>query len=224
MRTYFKAKSKEILSTGIDNCDVIASFDEENKMYLLTFITASNSETIAFYDPELESEKPRWVSFYSFIPEHYQSFGTALLSFKNGLGYKHNSSNVNRATFYGVKYKQQVNWYSNANAIFKKVFKSLAIKSNKAWDVPLIIIEPDATYTRGAQSLLKPNHFSLKEGVYYAPYLNNMLTTSSSPLIKDLINGDNLRGYYLKHQMENMENAEVWLLDGEVNYIPSNYN
>jgi hypothetical protein len=222
MRTYFKNKARQIQDVGIANVDVISAFDEENKMYLLTFITPTDSETIGFYDPEVEGAKPRWISFYSFIPDHYESFGTALLSFKNGAGYKHNSINVNRGTFYGVKYKQQVNWYSNLMPTIKKVFKSIGIKSNKAWSVPIIIIEADATYPRGFLSKLNTNHFTLKEGVYSASYLNNMLTKSSTPSNVELLNGEFLRGYYIKHQMENLENGEVWIMSVDVNTVISN--
>lgn len=222
MRTYFRSKSAQISSAGISSSDMRAAYDEENKMYLLTFIIGVNSETIGFYDPNIEGSKPRWISFYSFIPDHYSSLGTTLLSFSGVKGYRHNSNNVVRSNFYGTKYKQQINWYSNANPILKKVFKVLGIKSNKAWDVPLIIIEPDATYTRGMQSLLKPNHFELKEGEFSASYLNNMKTTSNTPSVLDLFNGDELRGYYLKHQMENLEDAEVWVLESRVGWDLSN--
>ena len=221
MRTYFKNKSLELLSEGIENIDVIASFDEENKIYLLTF-KGTNSETVGFYDPQIEGAKPRWISFYSFIPEHYESFGSALLSFKDGIGYQHNSSNVNRTTFYNVKHKQQINWYSNVVPIIKKIFRSIGVKSNKAWSIPIILIEPDASYPNGMLSKLNTNHFELKEGQYFADYLNNMKTTSSSASVLDLFNGDTLRGYYLQNQMENIENAEVWLLSTEVSFDQSN--
>jgi hypothetical protein len=222
MRTYFRSKASQIASFGIVNTDVRGAYDEENKMYILTFIIGVNSETIGFYDPNIEGSKPRWISFYSFIPDHYSSLGTTLLSFSGVKGYRHNSNNVVRNNFYGTKYKQQINWYSNANPILKKVFKTIGLKSNKAWDVPLIIIEPDATYTRGMQSLLKPNHFELKEGEFSASYLNNMKTTSNTPSVLDLFNGDELRGYYLKHQMENLEDAEVWVLESQVGWDLSN--
>jgi hypothetical protein len=218
MRTYFRSKASQIASFGIANADVRGVYDEENKMYILTFIMGVNSETIGFYDPNIEGAKPRWISFYSFIPDYYSSLGTTLLSFSGVKGYKHNSNNVVRANFYGTKYKQQINWYSNANPILKKVFKVLGIKSNKAWDVPLIIIEPDATYTRGMQSLLKTNHFELKEGSFSAAYLNNMKTTSNTPSVPDLFNGDEMRGFYIKHQMENLEDAEVWVLESQVGW------
>jgi len=222
MRTYFKNKFKEILGVGIGNVDIIGSFDEENKMYLITFIISGNSETLGFYDSEMEGSKPRWISYFSFIPEHYAYVGTELLSFKNGLGYSHNSNNVNRCTFYGVKYKQQINWYSNALPLAKKIFRMLGIKSNKKWDVPILLIEADASYTRGMKSKIPATRFELKEGQFYSDYLNNMLTTSSAESVLDLFNGDTLRGNYLKHQIENLEDVEVWILECEVGYDASN--
>jgi hypothetical protein len=170
----------------------------------------------------MEGSKPRWISYFSFIPEHYAYVGTELLSFKNGLGYSHNSNNVNRCTFYGVKYKQQINWYSNALPLAKKIFRMLGIKSNKKWDVPILLIEADASYTRGMKSKIPATRFELKEGQFYSDYLNNMLTTSSAESVLDLFNGDTLRGNYLKHQIENLEDVEVWILECEVGYDASN--
>lgn len=211
MSAYFKNK------TGYT--DVIAGFDEENSLYLLTFI-GGTSETIGFFDPDIESDKPRWLSFFSFIPEHYERIGKYMISFNLGIGYKHNSSNVNRCTFYTVKYKQQINWFMNSAV--QLLFKALAVKSNKPWSVPTIYIEPNSTYTRGMLSKLNTNHFITKEGNFYAPYLNNMLTVSNTPNNLYLINGDKLRGFTIKHSMENMQNVEVWIFETEVYFDPSN--
>ncbi len=213
MATYFKNK------TGYTN--VIAGFDQENSMYLITFI-GGISETIGFYEPELENEKPRWISFYSFVPDLYINIGKYLMSFKDNYGNKHNSTNVPRCEFFLSKYKQQVNWYSGS--FNRKIFKSIGIKSNKAWLFPSITIEADASYPRGFLSKLNTNHFILKEGVYSASYLNNMLSTSNVAKIIDLINGNKMRGFYIKHQMENNENGEVWVLEAHVDSdISNNY-
>jgi hypothetical protein len=38
----------------------------------------------------------------------------------------------------------------------------------------------------------------------------------------DLINGEDLRAFYLKHEMENSENGECWIIDVESNYDVQN--
>jgi hypothetical protein len=49
-----------------------------------------------------------------------------------------------------------------------------------------------------------------------------MNTTSSIDSVLDLFNGDELRGYALKHQMENMEDGEVWIMEGATSFDASN--
>jgi hypothetical protein len=211
MKTYFKNKTGYI--------DVVAGFDETNNIYFITFI-GGTSETLGFYDPAIEGIKPRWISFFSFIPQLYVSSGSFFASF-NSMGlYQHNYNN--RCIFYGVKYKQQIDLYFNSNAAIKKLFKAIGIKSNKAWSVPVISIEADSSYPRGQLSKLNTNHFVLKEGDYFAELLNNMLTTSNTASNLDLVEGDKLRGYAVKLQLENTENSEVWLLALEIQYEPSN--
>jgi hypothetical protein len=85
-----------------------------------------------------------------------------------------------------------------------------------------ITIEPDVTYTRGMKSKLSPAKFDIKEGEFYSAYARNMLTRSNTPSNIDLINGDALRGYYLKHQMTNSSTTETWLMDAEIEYDISN--
>ena len=50
-----------------------------------------------------------------------------------------------------------------------------------------------------------------------------MYTGSSVGSNLNLINGDRLRGNYIKLQLENSQNAEVWFLSLSVNWEPSNH-
>jgi hypothetical protein len=225
MKTYFKNKCKQIVEAGTDKIDVIGTYDEENKVYLLTFCFNTAGilpETLGFYDPKIEGITPRWVSFFSYTPKMYSSIGNYLLSFIGVNGWKHNSTSVARCNFYGTKYIQNVRWIFNAMPILKKLFRSVGIRSNIAWNVNSINIEPDATYKRGMLSKLDPTKFTLKEGEFWASYNKNMLTTSGIPSNIDLVNGDALRGYYIKHEMTNNSDNETWLLNTQVEYELSN--
>jgi hypothetical protein len=215
MKTYFKNLFNTLKNAGYTDYSVCAGYDEENKMYLITI----NGVTLGFYEP-----LNKWVSFYSFTPRMYCSSGLYFGTLdSNNLGFwKHNDTNVNRCTFYGDKYKQEISWYSNVNTILKKLYRSIGIKSNKSWSVTSISSEIDSTSIRGILSKLNSNHFELKEGKYYAGYLKNMYSTSNTASNLDLINGDDLLSFYLKHEMENSENGEVWLLSIEHVYDVQN--
>jgi len=216
---YFTTKSAQILADGIDNVSVLGGYDKTNEMYVLTFafkLHPEYNETIGFYEP-----LNKWVGMFSFIPENYARSGQVMLSFENGNALMHNSDAVARCTFNGVKYPQVVNWYSNDRGGVKKIFRALRINSNVAWSIDNVTIEPDATYARGMQSKIDKKLFKLKEGHFEAHYMRNMLTKNGSASMLQLVNGDELRGYFVKNEMSNTSDDEVWLLDIEVNYQDS---
>jgi hypothetical protein len=71
-------------------------------------------------------------------------------------------------------------------------------------------------------SILPSGKFKIKEGEFWAGYMRNMLTKSATSSNVDLINGDKLRGYYIKHSMSNWVDSEVTLLSAEIEYELSN--
>jgi hypothetical protein len=213
--------------------DVIAGWDQQNELFMITF-TGSYPVTLGFYEPKLDGEQPRWISFFSFIPACYLYFGNWFATYVSLFVrypdfyqwfptlWKHNSNSVVRCNFYGVKHKQQINIIFNENAATKKIFRNIGIESNKKWDIPAITIEPDSSYFRGFLSKIPVGRFILKEGKFWANYLKNMLTRSNTPSNLDLINGDEIRGLYIKHELVNSEDEEVWLLGVQIDFDVSN--
>jgi hypothetical protein len=215
MKTFFK--------TMTDYTDVIAGYDQQNNMYLISFIGGSNPVTLGFIEPKLEGERPRWISFFSFIPQNYLSMGNFFASFKgDNFLWKHNSTNVARCNFYGVKYDQQINIIFNKAGAVKKLFRNIGLKTNKRWSIPTITIEADESYPRGFLSKIPAGRFKLKEGDMFSEYLKNMLTHSSTPSNLDLINGNELRGFYIKHELVNSEDEETWILGVQIGFDVSN--
>lgn len=232
MRAFFQQLSNLILNTYAtpNFVDAEAGYDEYNKIYLLTVngitinvngISIANP-TIGFYNAKIEGQSPRWLSFYSFSPQMYANLGTCLISFYQSFGYLHNSNLVSRGNFYGTQYGWIVNFYFNVTSTIKKIFRAITIKASSAWNFTSINIEPDATYTRGMQSQLPAGRFVVQEGEFSSNYLRNGLTTSPNVTTKDLMDGDELRGYYLKHTMVNNSTTEQTLLQAEITYEPSN--
>lgn len=61
MVTYFKNKSKAILTSGVDHCNVFQAWDEENKMLYVIFkdiVDKTNNDTVIFHEPT-----DRWITF-----------------------------------------------------------------------------------------------------------------------------------------------------------------
>lgn len=215
MKTFFK--------TMTDYTDVIAGFDQQNNMYLISFIGGASPVTLGFIEPKLEGERPKWISFFSFVPQNYLSMGNFFSSFigDNSI-WKHNSTNVSRCHFYDVKYDQRINLIFNKAGAVKKLFRNIGLKTNKRWSIPTITIEADESYPRGFLSKIPAGRFKLKEGDMFSEYLKNMLTHSSTPSNLDLINGDELRGFYIKHELLNSEDDECWILGAQIGFDVSN--
>lgn len=215
MKTFFK--------TMTDYTDVIAGYDQQNNMYLISFIGGSNPVTLGFIEPKLEGERPKWISFFSFVPQNYLSMGNFFSSFigDNSI-WKHNSTSVSRCHFYDVKYDQRINIIFNKAGAVNKLFRNIGLKTNKRWSIPTITIEADESYPRGFLSKIPSGRFKLKEGDMFSEYLKNMLTHSSTPSNLDLINGDELRGFYIKHELVNSEDEETWILGVQIGFDVSN--
>jgi hypothetical protein len=215
MKTFFK--------TMTDYTDVIAGFDQQNNMYLISFIGGASPVTLGFIEPKLEGERPKWISFFSFVPQNYLSMGNFFSSFigDNSI-WKHNSTSVARCSFYGVKYDQQINLIFNKAGAVKKLFRNIGLKTNKRWSIPTITIEADESYPRGFLSKIPAGRFKLKEGDMFSEYLKNMFTHSSTPSNLDLINGNELRGFYIKHELVNSEDEETWILGVQIGFDVSN--
>lgn len=92
MQSYFKAKSKTILASGVDHCHVLTVWDEEFKMLFVCFkdtVDEANNETIGFHEPS-----DRWLPFTEFEYTPKDGWNDMLeptyrivKGFENGLGY-----------------------------------------------------------------------------------------------------------------------------------------
>jgi hypothetical protein len=95
MQTYFKLKAKALLESGIDHVDVIGTWDEEYKLYYLTFkdfVLETNNETIVFHEPS-----NRWITFAEFEQTPLGGFNVLLeltyeivKGFEAGIGFNFN--------------------------------------------------------------------------------------------------------------------------------------
>lgn len=92
MATYFKDKSKALLTSGIDHVDVLTVWDEEFKLLYVVFkdyVLETNIETIVFHEPS-----NRWITFCSLDQTPANGYNVMLelsydivKGFEGGLGY-----------------------------------------------------------------------------------------------------------------------------------------
>lgn len=93
MQSYFKAKSKLLLASGVEHCHVLTVWDEEYKMLYVSFkdtVNEANNETVVFHEPS-----DRWITFTEF---EYTPVGgynqileltySVVKGFENGIGYE----------------------------------------------------------------------------------------------------------------------------------------
>jgi hypothetical protein len=83
----------------------------------------------------------------------------------------------------------------------KKFFNALSLHTNRAWEVPSIEIPADSSYKRGMFSYLNSLWFQLKRGIFHAAFKRNMKTRGDVESVRDLYNGDKLRGYYVEFDL-----------------------
>lgn len=217
MDNYFKTKSQELIKSGIENVEVLTGFDEENNLVFVSFIdsvNSNNNETLAYHEPS-----NRWISFFSFIPELYFNDLNQFFTYKTGAIYTHNDSTVNRCTFYGTKNAREYTIYANQDFYMPKIYFNLSLFSNNdGWSVPEIIIEPNPNYPNGMKSRINENKFIFHDGVLYADFLRNLLTTSSTESLIDLINGDQLRGEVMALKLSESNNNETNLYQADITF------
>lgn len=93
MVTYFKNKSKAILTSGVDHCNVFFVWDEEFKMLYVVFkdlVDKTNNDTVVFHEPS-----DRWITLTEMDYTPVGGFNEMLeltyevvKGFENGIGYE----------------------------------------------------------------------------------------------------------------------------------------
>jgi hypothetical protein len=118
-----------------------------------------------------------WVSFYSFYPDYMIGMNQYFYTFKNGNLYRHNV-NSQRNTFYGTFTPSTLTSVFNISPLENKIFKTLNLEGDAAWDATLQTDIQDSGY-------ILNNWFEKKEASFYAFVRNN----SSGQLKQRSVNG-----------------------------------
>lgn len=197
--------NKLAFTNTVANAKILGSYDPRNDEYIISFTypNGSNQETVAFN--ELIN---RWTTFYSFIPDSGGYIYNQYITHKNGAHYTHNTNNT-YGSFYGVNYGSEVTIVYNQSPLLIKSFLALMEQANTPW-APTVI-----ETNLGQASSLNTSDATLKEGVYFM----NFLRDANSP--GGLINGDDLKGNWIRMKLSESLTTKATLLSAEVRHIPS---
>ena len=113
-----------------------------------------------------------WPSFYSFIPDYMIGMNNYFYSFKGGNLYRHNTNPL-RNNFYGEQFGSMIKSVFNDAPIENKLFKTIAIQGDDAWEATLITDIQDSGF-------VQVDWFEKKEQVYFA-FVRNLGATPASP-------------------------------------------
>jgi hypothetical protein len=93
MSSYFKAKAKALLESGVNNVKVLSVWDEEYKLFYLSFhdsVNEDNNETIVFHEPS-----NKWLCFAKFESVDHDGYNVIMelnydvvKGFESGIGYE----------------------------------------------------------------------------------------------------------------------------------------
>lgn len=101
-----------------------------------------------------------WPSFYSYIPDFMLGMNQYFYTFNGGNLYQHNA-NGSRNNFYGEQYNSQITTVFNQNPLENKIFKTINLESDQAWQANL---ETDIQQN----GFIESDWFEEKEGAYFA--------------------------------------------------------
>lgn len=210
-----------------ENDTVLAGYDRRHAQYLLSVSAAGSDENLTHGYDEV---KGGWITRHSFSPEAYGRVGQELITFKQGAMWRH-FQNPLYANYYGVQYRPFIQFTVNAEPAMVKLFYSLRLLTDRAWEATVISIPANTAYASGMLSRLKAGKFIKYEGALAADFLRDMLDTSPQYLIianvsirrnTALLSGRRLRGEVMVIKLVVSDGSLATTLQRvDVYYVPS---
>jgi hypothetical protein len=135
MVDFFRDKLSLIGTTG----KIIGAYDIYNKNYIISLQESSGSyNTLGF-----EEATNGWISFYDYKPSFGFSAQGSFFTTNEKTVWKHYSTEVNRANFYGINNKSLVKLIINPDPTKVKTFKTISYEGTNGWEVTSLV--SDAT-------------------------------------------------------------------------------
>lgn len=179
---------------------VSAGFDPENQEYVLTILSEGGSDTIAFSE-----NSNGFTHFLDLLPTCYATLGQSLYAFDTDAKvYLMNVSSNYNTFFTNEAVPSSVTIVSNASPLIKKTFVSVSEIASSLWSVP------ELSTDLGQESKLSASRFAKLEGEFHASFMRDSRVTPGVDY--PLINGNRLKGKWIKLKLENSNTDFVYLL------------
>ena len=135
MVDFFRYKLSLIGTNG----KIIGAYDIYNKNYVISIQESSGDyNTLGF-----EEATNGWISFYDYKPSFGFSAQGSFFTTNEKTVWKHYSTDVERANFYGINNKSLVKLIINPNPTKVKTFKTISYEGTNGWEVTSLV--SDAT-------------------------------------------------------------------------------
>lgn len=189
LRDYFK-----VLFRDNNIVNIIGEYDAFFDIYFLnikykipgknyTSLPVKHDYVTWVYSPEVEG----FIGRQTFDPDNMLRVNNELLSFKGADVYKHNIGSYN--TFYNISYPVSFEFNFSQEPSARKVFKTISIEGNSAWNVSL--------KTDLQNGYINQNDFINKEGVQYGYIRGNDVLDLKTISVTGLGNIDRIIGINL---------------------------
>ena len=181
MQNYFTDKCRDVLALS-QKVNIYGVYDKKFEEYIISFEPIPNiftGDTLAWNE-----RANAFSTFYSFLPEGMCTSGTAIVTFKNGGLYTHNTNAI-QGNFYGTQFQPELWVTLNEQPSIVKVLEGVGEETNSPWEV-YAIETPD-----GQLSNLIVADFREMENNQYAGVLRDILTPN---VLNPLFQGDVMRG------------------------------
>jgi len=210
----------------------IGGWDIHNKCYTLSLqpVTLGIPATTLSFDENVRG----WTSRFSYLPDHLFSIQNNFYSTNTGSIYRHYSSGVNRANFYGIQYDCTVKTIFNTNPSLVKNFRTINYEGGENWEMTSLITNEDNANAVGVFSVpltlvsmetaMLKNEFKRKEDKYFANIINTSAFTQGEVIYGKSISG--VKGFFATVDMKATNTATSGtneLFSVSLDYTESSY-
>lgn len=154
------------------------------------------------------------------IPEWFCNVGNRMIMIALGSVYIHADSS-DYCNIFGNQGEWSITFPVNVEYPKIKVFDWLGYYSNIPLDCPSITIPVDNNNKYGMFTRIKKNRFKYREGIFYHDIERNMTTSSLTPSIMELKNGNRMRGDHAEVTLSDNSGDKAVLIHAIVGITPS---
>jgi hypothetical protein len=234
MRNYFRNEFNSIDSVALGAGSIIGGWDPHIKQYVISINNANPNASPPYSTIGFSELNNGFTSFFSYNPSTILTLKNKFYTFYNGALWRHYSTAVNKANFYGVQNNSNVKLILNPNVSASKSFLTINYEGTPGWKISSLYTDSDiaapiseytlATTPFGLQTQLFTNNFKRKENKFFSNILNVTPNISAGEIyFGQSMSG--IKGFFatLTISTDNISNTFPELYAVSSNYIESSY-